>query len=65
MDRPAPVAVTVTDLAGNVVWQQRGNAQAVSSMALQIPTHELAAGAYLLKVQAGEYQSSRKLMVTH
>lgn len=53
------VNITVTDLTGNVVW--RTNSTATNS--IEIPTTELAAGAYLVRVSAGQNTATRKLIV--
>ena len=63
MDQPALTAVTVTNLLGNVVWQRNTLLQPNGKLALQIPTGDLATGAYLVQVDAEGFRATQKLII--
>jgi hypothetical protein len=63
LDLPEPLDVTATVYAlhGAIVWQSR-SAGEVQRYAQTIPTHEVAAGVYYLRIQAGDHLIVRKVV---
>lgn len=63
--RAQAVAVRVTDLLGREVRTCLNTKQNAGFHELKVATGELAAGAYLVKVQIGDRIATRRLAVTH
>ena len=58
-----PVAITVTDLMGRVVKNFDNGLQSAGTQNFTLNTTDLAAGTYLVKVQAGDKASTRKVVL--